>query len=223
MSNKLLSTIFNISKSSVRRAISAVRHSLMKNFVPDNLGFDHITRQDVISNHTRPLANSLFGSEFGKPAILVLDGTYIFIQKRENFKFQRRSYSVHKGRPLVKPMVFVTTTGYFVSVIGPYLADIRNNDASILNHILKKNVEQIKNWVTEDDVFIVDRGFRDSLDLLESLGIKSEMPRFLKKGEKQMSTEDSNASRMVTKVKLPVWSVITSLGHTLSQFSYLSC
>ncbi len=78
----------------------------------------------------------------------------------------------------------------------------KNNDASILNHILKKNIENIEDWVEENDVFIVDRGFRDSIALLESMGIKAEMPCFLKKGEKQMSTEDANSSRLVTKVKL---------------------
>jgi hypothetical protein len=55
------------------------------------------------------------------------------------------------------------------------------------------------NWVNENDIFIVDRGFRDALPLLEEIGIKGEMPKFLKKGEKQMSTEYANLSRLVTK------------------------
>ena len=97
-------------------------------------------------------------------------------------------------------MVVVSTSGYFVTVVGPYLADQKNNDASILNHMLKTNVENIKTWVNEEDVFIVDRGFRDSLALLEELGIRAEMPAFMNKGDKQMSTENANASRLVTKV-----------------------
>jgi hypothetical protein len=32
----------------------------------------------------------------------------------------------------------------------------------------------------ENDIFIVDRGFRDALPLLEEIGIKGEMPKFLK-------------------------------------------
>ncbi|CAC5396438.1 unnamed protein product [Mytilus coruscus] len=52
-----------------------------------------------------------------------------------------------KGRPLVKPMIVCTTTGYYVSVLGPYLADYRNNDASILTHMLKTNVEEIRDWI----------------------------------------------------------------------------
>ena len=97
-------------------------------------------------------------------------------------------------------MVIVTTTGYFVSILGPYLADNKNNDASILQHIIKTNAEDIRSWLSEDDIFIVDRGFRDALPLLEDLGIQAEMPRFLEKGQKQMSTSDANMSRLVTKV-----------------------
>ena len=47
---------------------------------------------------------------------------------------------------------------------------------------------------------MVDRGFRDSLTLVEDLGIKAAMPSFMRKGEKQMSDIDANTSRMVTKV-----------------------
>lgn len=97
-------------------------------------------------------------------------------------------------------MVMVTTTGYFVSILGPYLADRSNNDASILSHIINSNAESIRSWLSEDDIFIVDRGFRDALPLLDDLGIQAEMPKFLEAGQKQMSTEDANMSRLVTKV-----------------------
>ena len=123
---------------------------------------------------------------------MVLDGTYIYINKSNSFQFQRRSYSMHKGRPVVKPMVIVSTTGYYISVLGPYFADSKNNDASILNQIINNNVEEIKQWV--------DRGFRDSLQLLQDLGIQTEIRAFLNKGDKQMTTEEANTSRLVTKV-----------------------
>lgn len=95
-------------------------------------------------------------------------------------------------------MVIVSTSGYYISVIGPYLA--RNNDAAILQHIMKSNREDVLKWVEEDDIFIIDRGFRDSVAYLEELGIQAIMPAFMKKGEKQMSTPDANTSRLVTKV-----------------------
>ncbi|XP_021351029.1 uncharacterized protein LOC110454009 isoform X2 [Mizuhopecten yessoensis] len=215
MSNKILSTVFNIGKDSIRRAISSARIALMKDFVPSNLGFQHVSRQDVISKHTRPLAQTLFGGLM-EPAILVIDGTYIYIQKSGQFMFQRRSYSMHKHRPLVKPMMFVTTTGYIVSVLGPYFADSKNNDASILNQILNSNIEEIKEWIQENDVFVVDRGFRDSLDLLKQLGIQTEMPSFSKQ-KQQHTVGESNASRLVTKIR---W-VVEAVNGRLKTWKYL--
>ena len=174
----------------------------MTEFVPQHLGFGHISRDEVISQHTRPLAQELFSSGTAEktPALLVLDGTYIYIQKSNNFSFSRRSYSLHKHRPLVKPMMVVTTSGYTVSVLGPYLADCKNNDAGILNHMIQRNAEEMKDWLQEGDTFIVDRGFRDSGDVLRDLGIKMEMPCFLPRGARQHSTEESNCSRLITKV-----------------------
>lgn len=90
-------------------------------FVAEHLGFGHITREQIIQEHTRPLVKTILGDRVSQPAILVLDGTFIYIytHKSGNFRFQRQSFSLHKGRPLVKPMVIVSTTGYFVSVLGP--------------------------------------------------------------------------------------------------------
>lgn len=59
---------------------------LLQTFTPQYIGFEHITREDLIRNHTRPLAQTLFGQGFN-PAILVLDGTYIYIQKSFQFRF----------------------------------------------------------------------------------------------------------------------------------------
>ncbi|WAR27442.1 hypothetical protein MAR_013146 [Mya arenaria] len=93
-----------------------------------------------------------------------------------------------------------TILGHYMSVLGPYLSDGKNNDAKILNHIINTNVEDIKSYVHPGDIFVVDRGFRDSLQLLEDLGIQSKMPSFLPKGETQFQTEVANTSRLVTKV-----------------------
>lgn len=132
--------------------------------------------------------------------ILVIDGTYIYIQKSGQFEFQQSTNSMHKHRNLVKPMMFVSTTGYIVSMIGPYLCNSKNNDASILNTILKNNVEEIQNWLKADDVFVVYRRFRDSLGLLKEFGIQTEIPYFLKRNQKQFSVKEANIIRLVTKV-----------------------
>lgn len=105
-----------------------------------------MTRDTVIQKHTRPLAKELFCPSDEK-AILVLDGTYIYVQKSTDFAFQRRSFSMQKHGNLVKPMMIVSTTGYIVAAIGPYLADGKNSDAKILNHIFATNVQEIKSWI----------------------------------------------------------------------------
>ncbi|XP_061186275.1 uncharacterized protein LOC133194309 [Saccostrea echinata] len=128
LDNQMLATLFNMTKFQIRRAVHSARRALMKDFVSRNMGFAHITRNDIIDSHTRPLAQQMFSTVGSTPAILVLDGTYIYIQKSGNYTFSRRSYSMHKHRPLLKPMMIVSTTGYIVSVFGPYLADPRNND-----------------------------------------------------------------------------------------------
>lgn len=96
-------------------------------------------------------------------------------------------------------MMVIKTTGYLVSVLGPYLADSKNNDASILNHIIQRNVEEIKNWLKEEDILFMDRGFRDTSDVLVDLGIRIETPCFFLR-EVVNSTEESNRSGLVTKV-----------------------
>ena len=106
---------------------------------------------------------------------------------------------MHKNRPLVKPMMVCTTTGYILGVFGQYYADYRNNDAAITKHIFQRNIDDIKTWLKDDDILVVDRGFRDCLEFLHHLGHKTEMPYFLPKGRKQHTTLESNSSRFVTK------------------------
>ena len=73
----------------VRRAIRSATRALKAKFVPDYLGFPHISRDEVIEHHTRPLARELFAKTMTEnPAILVLDGTYIYAQKARTFHFQ---------------------------------------------------------------------------------------------------------------------------------------
>ncbi|CAC5373715.1 unnamed protein product [Mytilus coruscus] len=215
MSNRFLSTIFCVSKSSVRHAFNSVRQAFMSEFVPANLGFQHISREEVIQKHTRPLAQSMFGEIASNNAILVLDGTYIYVDKSNNFHFQRRSYSTHKGRPLVKPMIVCTTTGYYVSVLGPYLADYRNNDASILTHMLKTNVEEIRDWVNERHFCFRQRVQRRHTTFRRSR-IQAEMPRFLKK-----ETSSSRLKMQICQDWLPRW-IVESSNARIKTWKYLS-
>ena len=45
--------------------------------------------------------------------------------------------------------------------------------------MIQTNVEELKKWIREDDIFIVHRGFRDAEAVLDDIGIQVKMPAFL--------------------------------------------
>lgn len=210
VSHEVLATLLAFKeKRAVSRVVHSARKALVEHFVPHFLGFEHIKRRDVIDLHTRSLASELLSDQHGR-AILILDGTYLYFQKSANNLLQRRIYSIHKGRPLIKPMLITTTTGYIVSCMGPYFADYKNNDAEITKHIIYNNKESIVEWLEKGDILVVDRGFRDALDYLHLMGYQTHMPAFLAKGAKQFTTEVANQTRFVTKVR---WVIESANGR----------
>ena len=74
MSNKLLSTLFNITKWSVRRSVAGVRKALVANFVPNHIGFQHITVDAAIGNkQVVPFPSTLTASEHSDQALVQPD------------------------------------------------------------------------------------------------------------------------------------------------------
>ncbi|CAC5369653.1 unnamed protein product [Mytilus coruscus] len=161
LSNKILGTVFGLKTSHVQRIIHTARRTLMETFVPHTLGFQHISHGDFVTNHTTPIAKQLFTTD-PRQAVIVLNGTYIFIPKSSDYHFQRMSYSMHKHCPNLKPMIIVGTDGYILSILGPYFADGHTNDALTV-------------WLQDDDVCIVVRGFRDAVLYLEDQGYMVKM------------------------------------------------
>jgi hypothetical protein len=80
------------------------------------------------------------------------------------------------------------------------LADGKNNDASIAKNIFMNNEQGVLDWLHDDDIIVVDRGFRDAVNTITRFGFNVEMPDFLK-GKKQLSCKEANHSRCVTKVR----------------------
>jgi hypothetical protein len=218
LSNDVLSTLFSIGdKRTIGHIVESARNALIKHFVPLHLGFQHIDRETVIKYHTRPLATQLL-TNGNAAAILVLDATYLYVQKSTNNLLQRKLFSLHKNRPLIKPMMIVATNGYIVSAIGPYYADWRNNDANITNHLLRTNQEDILNWLKAGDTLVVDRGFRDVLDFVRSLGLNIYMPAFLPKSKKQYTVCHS-IHRLIFKYILIEHTVFFILDYRSKQQS----
>ncbi|KYN19756.1 hypothetical protein ALC57_07909 [Trachymyrmex cornetzi] len=129
------------------------------------------------------------------------------------------SYSFHKGRHLLKPALIVAPDGYILEIQGPYFSDASNNDAALLQNEFNNEAARMNEWFRENDIIIVDRGYRDIMDLLTRLGITCKMPAFLQTGERQLSTEDGNESRLVTKNR---WVVEARNGHLKSIFKFLA-
>ena len=128
------------------------------------------------------MSKNLFDSN-DEQLILIADGTYCYCQKSLNY-FQRKSYSVQKGRHLVKPFVICTTDGYIVDIYG--LFEATKNDATILSMVLK-NDHNLRALLKKDDTFVLDRGFRDSVkELTQKYEFKVKMPELISKNEKQL-------------------------------------
>lgn len=102
-------------------------------------------------------------------------------------------------------------------MIGPYYSDWKNSDAQILKHIIHNDIEEFKQWVCENGVIIVDRGFRDSVELLHEIGMRTEMPSFVKKGESQLPVDESITTRLITKIR---W-IVESVNGRIKQWKYL--
>ena len=83
VSNKVLTTIFQFSNpKAVSRTFAAVREPMLSHFVPYCLDCTHMSRHDAINNHSSALATPLL-MEQPNTAILVIDGTYLYVQLRK--------------------------------------------------------------------------------------------------------------------------------------------
>ncbi|XP_025267723.1 uncharacterized protein LOC112639073 [Camponotus floridanus] len=179
-------------------------NSIIKSFEDDVLplrfGLNSCNRDDLIQNHTTEMAKKLFN--INDNLFLICDGTYARHQKSTNNEYQRKSFSGQKKVPLCKPFTLCTTDGYIVDMLGPYLAN--QNDAEILKSVIE-DPNSLRKFLKEGDIFVLDRGFRDIKDILEK-DFRVLMPA-LKGKRKQLSTEESNESRFVTKIRWAVESV----------------
>ena len=109
LSNRVLATMFCLKdKRTVAHVTDQVRQALKTNFTPYHIGLNHINRQSVIDHHQAAIAAALLAKSSSQLCI-VMDGTYLPIQKSNNNQFKRRTYSMHKSRHLVKPTVIIAT------------------------------------------------------------------------------------------------------------------
>jgi hypothetical protein len=209
-----LATLFNMSRRTLERKLKMARQCLTDDFVLHYLGLDHMTREEVVARNVSIPAH-IFGGDHDT-AILVVDGTYLYVQKSSNFLFQRITYSLHKYRNLVKPFLVVCTDGYILDVMGPYAAT--TTDATIMRSLMEDQTSPWHGFLMPNDVFILDRGFRDSIPSIEECGYIPQMPPTRSRGE-QLTTADANKSRLITMVR---WVVETINGRFKKDFKLKS-
>ncbi|CAG7818156.1 unnamed protein product, partial [Allacma fusca] len=205
------------SRASVSHAIAAVTVNLEYTFVPKHLGVNAHNRDDYINQYVPEFAQTLFNNGNAKVAIVIIDGTYMYMPKSSNYRVLRQSFCLHKGRHLVKIIVLVSPSGRILDVHGPYFSDSINNDAACLIDELENDRENLKNWLQAGDVVVVDTGYRDSLEYLEEMGIIPKMPAYKQRGQKQLTEEEANLTRLVTKVR---WVVEARNGHIKNIFPF---
>lgn len=222
LSDEFIKSLMHFSsRQAVSLAITTVRKSLMIRFVPDNLGINSNEardREQFIQQHVTPFANELYNPEPNDPkAILYPDCTYLKVPRSRNFQVARQSYSMHKKYTLLKVGLVVAPDGYILDVHGPYFSDSRNNDASILRNDMNQDRANLRHWVREGDIFVVDRGYRDALEFLHGLELDSQMPALLRPGQRQFTTAEANQNRLITKTR---WIVEARNGHLKSIFKF---
>lgn len=193
-----------------------------------HLGFDHLYRGGAARTYRQSLAqrilripNVLFGnpeaSISNQKLIVICDGTYAYLQKSSNYLFQKKSYSLHLYRNLLKMFLIVCPDGYIIDAFGPYEAT--KSDARIMEELINQNENNPFHWFFhEGDVFILDRGFRDVMNTLKEAGYEAYMPLTKNAGERQLSTFQANESRKVTLCR---WVVETINGRIKNQFRQL--
>jgi hypothetical protein len=108
--------------------------------------------------------------------------------------------------------MIVAPDGYIIDVFGPYEANL--SDAAIMEQLFR-NRQPLRSYFQEGDVFIVDRGFRDVVSHIRSLGYDIRLPESPEPGKKVLSAEQANRSRLVTKCR---WVVESRNGHLKTIF-----
>lgn len=198
-SDNRLSTLYNMPRSTLESYLKKMRNYFINHFVPNHVGLQHTTREEVAQRNLL-IPNNLFGSPNisieQMPAIAICDGTYIFIQKSSNYLYQKRTYSLHKYDNLIKPFLIVACDGYIIDVSGPYAAT--QTDSEIMRHLFENENGPMRSFFRSNDIFILDRGFRDCIPFLESYGYKVFKPESVDEGATQLTTLQANKSRCVT-------------------------
>lgn len=123
--------------STIYRRLKMARQ-LFTNFVQHNVNVT-LNRSEMISRSS-VLSRSIFSPTNLDVSVQIWDGTYIFMQKTANHKYQKYTYNSHKKTNYVKMMMCGLSSGYILATFGPYRPyKATENDATLAKRILSDN------------------------------------------------------------------------------------
>lgn len=197
-SNESLAEYFGMNRWKIAEILKIVRVALLTDIVPKFI--NHVRSREDLLSHCSSLSRKLFLDDDNERNVVVWDATYIYVEKSLNHQFQKQTYNTHKKRNYIKPMVCVASDGTIICTVGPFKAT--ENDATIMAKILPENIPAMRNF-RENDVMLVDRGFRDCVEAFEERGFQVRVPSHAG-GSQQLSTIEANRTRFVTKCRFEV-------------------
>lgn len=109
--------------------------------------------------------------------------------------FKKKTYSLLKYDNLIKPFLIVSSDGYIIDAVGPFPAT--QSDADIMTNLFQNETSAYGRLFKDNDIFILDCGFRDAIPLLER-NYKVYKPESLDQGHSQLTYVQANKSRRVT-------------------------
>lgn len=136
-------------------------------FVPQYKSFDHITLGDVIRNHTTIFAHA---------TIFLLYERYIYIEKSLNMLF-KESLTVFTMAGLLSNLWWLWHLTDISLISLARSLQIRYSDSAIFNKRWLKRENCILQWSDKNDTLVLEC-FRDSLEIIQSVGLRSASPLF---------------------------------------------
>jgi hypothetical protein len=197
-SSRSIAARIELSHTSIAKYIAIAREVLSENFVTEHIGVNSNSRRQLLNNRT-DFEKTLYDLH-DEQAVVVCDGTYIYVPKSSNNRFQRLTYSAHKGTNLVKPMMVVAPNGWILDAFGPdKFWNGSVSDSAIMLEMMDQEWFQLV--FRRGDVFVVDRGFlRQGVpEKLESKGYIVKAPS--NRQNNKLSAKEANKSSECTSVR----------------------
>ncbi len=143
----------NMSQQEISHYLAQIRNATNRDFVPFFLGTNRSRK--FFLKHNNATTTELHQLRKNELAIFA-DASYTRLEKSFNNQFQYYCWSQQKMDLLMKPFILCCADGYFIDCYGPFEAN--QNDASILDYVLKTDKSLLRILKPYKTVAFLDRG-----------------------------------------------------------------